>query len=243
MEYFNVSIYGVLTHKPNVLIPEDCEILQLNNNGISDISQVKFPPKLKKLFLGGNFLSEQDFSQIEFPEELEVLFLNDNSLTDISHIKFPPKLRYLNLSSNKIENISHIKFPNSIEKLLLALNRITDLTKTKYPNKIKILIYYGKQYEDILEFCQKNILYLFCGTNKYVHVHNTFLEIIKIKQNIKIIQRHVRKWYQRRKRKNNKIQNILFEIGYDMEYKHCYMAKKCMNNFTSKTLQYHQEPY
>ena len=172
----------------------------------------QFPPELQELYLGYKKIT--DISTVTFPQKLQVLYLGGNYLRNVSTIVFPPELQELHLNSNYLTDISTVTFPQKLQELDLWNNYLTDISGVVFPPQLIKLDLNQNYLPDILGF-------LSCFP----------LEYIDACKKIRIIQRFVRKWFWKRKRKNNICGNILFEIGYDMNYTHCYMAKKGLKRF------------
>ena len=203
-----------LTDISNVNFPPKLKYLNLGNNKLTNISNVIFPPRLNVLKLHNNNL--KNISNAIFPSELKRLDLSNNPfLSDISNTIFPPKLKELNLNCNYLTDISNVTFPPELQILHLNFNKLTDISNIIFPKKLKnIHLTYN--------YNLSGILGIFPGWN---------IEYIYVCKKIRIVQRQIRKWYFRRKIKENKISLFAFKIAYDMDYKHSFMVKKLMKSF------------
>ena len=177
----------------------------------------QFFSELKELYLG--YIKLTDTSTVTFPPKLEVLYLGGNYLRNVSGIVFPQKLQELHLNSNSLRDISGVVFPQKLQELDLWNNYLTDISAVTFPPKLEVLYLGG------------NYLIHILGFSPYFK-----FEYIEVCRKIRIIQRFVRKWFWKRKRKNSIVSWYVFEIGYDMNYVHCYMAKKGLKRFKRVSL-------
>lgn len=88
----------------NVLL-SNLEYLHLNNNRISSLEAVVFPPRLKVLNLNFNeILSLQNGT---LPGKLEKLSMTDNAITTLDNVDFPTTLQELSLSNQNLQVQDH----------------------------------------------------------------------------------------------------------------------------------------
>ena len=158
---------------------------------------------------------------VTFPPKLNELYLSYNNLTDISNVNFPPELKILDLRGNNLSDISNVNFPSKLQELYLKGNNLSNISNVNFPSKLQVLDLRGNNLSDIFSISPQ----MFC------------IKYINVCKKIRIIQRQVRKWYWKRKRKENEISLFTFNIAYDMDYVHSFMVKKCIKSFYNKTSQ------
>lgn len=131
------------------------EIFSAYKAGISDVSVFKDSPKLYRLVLGSNNITDisklsslvnlnyldlcynkniSDISVLSSLNKLETLYLHVNNISDISALRGLSNLTTLEISNNKISDISALKDLNNLKSLYITNNKITDfssLTKLK----------------------------------------------------------------------------------------------------------------
>ena len=203
--------YNEISDLSLVVFPKNLRILYLKNNKIKNISQHKFLDNLEFLDLSYNEI--QDLSLTLFPKNLTCLYLSGCNLTDLSQIKFPPKLTYLHFSNNPIFDISNIIFPKS-------------LTYINYSDCLISILGFSPNYK------------LPPSTSRLITINiddeqEHYFNYLKLCKKIRIIQCQVRKWYWNKKRKEKIISEILFKIGCDMDFNHCFLARKAEASFKS----------
>lgn len=124
------------------------EILTLNNNRLSEISNVTLLPRLSQLSLASN-----NFQSL--PEDLHIklgkivqLDLSQNSLTSLSSFSKLYCLEELDVSCNRIENIEEVKYIGNLpclENLRLTGNPVSTIVDYR----VKVLEPFGKRAADI----------------------------------------------------------------------------------------------
>ena len=124
------------------------EILNLNNNRLSEISNVTLLPRLSQLSLALNKFTS-------LPEDLHIklgkivqLDLSQNSLTSLSSFSKLYCLEGLDVSCNRIENIEEVKYIGNLpclENLRLTGNPVSTIVDYR----VKVLEPFGKRAADI----------------------------------------------------------------------------------------------
>ena len=100
-------------------------------------NKVENPDKVIELNLYDNRLT--DISEIKRFKNLKRLFLDYNDITDISGVKSLIKLRELYLHSNKLKDISALQYLNNLNVLDIRYNKITDISALKDLTRLNIL--------------------------------------------------------------------------------------------------------
>lgn len=255
MDYYYIDENKILRNLPDKKELKEDKMLCLIGLEIKDISQCIFHDWISIIYLDHNEIS--DLSLVVFPKNLRVLYFNNNKIKNISQLKFLDNLKLLNLSSNQNLDLSSIVFPKNLKCLYLNGCNLTDLSQIKFPPKLKILYFYNNPIFDIshiifpksLEYISYNdCLISILGFSPNYKSHSFTNELItiiiddkqennfnylKLCKKIRIIQRQVRKWYWNRKRKEKIISEILFKIGCDMDFNHCFLARKAEASFKS----------
>ncbi|CRG95828.1 leucine-rich repeat protein [Plasmodium gallinaceum] len=128
---------------------ENLKILNLSNNGIENLNDLKLPKKLKVLNLKNNKISSLEFLS-DFLE-IEKLVLDNNELKNINKIILLKKLKILRCSHNKITNLPlfqnlnlmelniHNNLIKDITHLVLIKNKKSLISINIYNNKINFL--------------------------------------------------------------------------------------------------------
>ena len=91
------------------------EGLDLENNEISDVSQLRLPNSLVELYLKNTQIS--DVSQLRLPNSLVELYLGKNQISDVSQLTLPDSLVELWLANNQISDVSQLRLPDSLKQL------------------------------------------------------------------------------------------------------------------------------
>ena len=111
-----------------------------NIESIADISGIKLPSSLKKLYVSGRHnydasasASASAFDDIEFPSGLQVLHLVHMRLTTLYGLPLPMRLKELNVSDNQIKSLRGITFPTSVSNLIFDNNKIDTLNGVELP--------------------------------------------------------------------------------------------------------------
>jgi Leucine-rich repeat (LRR) protein len=158
--------------------------LILNNNELSDISNLSMLCNLKYLSLYENKIKDKDISKITNLVNLTDLILDKNELTDISILSTFCNLKYLSLSENKIKDISKLTNLVNLKKLILNNNLIENI-----PNDIDKMInlrelgFENNKLETLPESLVKlkNLSSLRLNNNNLTHLPDNIGDIEKIK--------------------------------------------------------------
>ena len=120
----------------NSLNPNRTAYLDLGNNKLTDISDLKIFKNLQYLYLYNNKI--KDISILKDLIKLKYLYLNDNEIKDISVIKDLNNLKELNINNLKLESYQ-IQYIKSLE-YLICKEGFKDMNILKRLNKnIKII--------------------------------------------------------------------------------------------------------
>ena len=103
----------------------DLTHLNLQDNLITDITNLKSLNKLKVLNLKHNLIN--DISSLEYLKYIEILDLSKNQLENIEILKKLKKINRLNLKHNKIHSISSLKNLARLNHLDLSSNNIESI--------------------------------------------------------------------------------------------------------------------
>jgi hypothetical protein len=144
---FLVSLSSVSARKSRVL--------NLFNKGITDVSSLSVPGRIRRLELGSNKISSLE--DLVLPDKLRSLDLSNNLIFDLSPLKLPNSLRDLFIGSNQVHDFSVLKnhpgitllsltdmnlesdfdfdsLPTGITFLSISVNDFTSLDLAKYTN-------------------------------------------------------------------------------------------------------------
>jgi len=126
-----------LKQVPASLLNDDfnyLETLDLSNNNILDISNLKGLKKITSFFISNNKII--DISPVENFTELVGLALSSNKIIDITPISNLNKLQFIELSNNKIVNISALSKLHELYNISLNNNKISDISPLKELSKL-----------------------------------------------------------------------------------------------------------
>ena len=117
----------------------ELQILDLSNNGITYVTQLKNNLKLKKLFLKRNRLKTIEY--LNQNRELEVLDYSENEVTTLNEWEYnlPTSIVEFNLSGNQIKSILAPRTLFCLSKLERLNFSENPFTKTLSSNKIDIV--------------------------------------------------------------------------------------------------------
>lgn len=94
------------------------ETLFLNDNFISSINSIHFPPKLQELILDGNFIRRIDLRTFQFSPLLRELRLDDNLIENLNFLSPLDGLRSLHLGRNRISHVSELDQLSKLTRLV-----------------------------------------------------------------------------------------------------------------------------
>jgi Leucine-rich repeat (LRR) protein len=100
--------------------------LRLDHNMLSDVSPLSGLSHLENLYLRDNQIG--DISPVSGLTNLQLLFFTSNSVADISSLSGLASLTYLDAMDNEISDISALSALTRLTTLLLDYNSITDIT-------------------------------------------------------------------------------------------------------------------
>ena len=109
-------------------------ILNLYNNELTDISNIKYLNKLETLNISFNKI--EDISVIKDLNSLKILHIGDNKIEDISVIQYLIELNSLNINYLKLKSdqIQYIKLLNNLKELYCE-NGFKDMSVLNQLNK------------------------------------------------------------------------------------------------------------
>ncbi|SOV19082.1 leucine-rich repeat protein [Plasmodium gaboni] len=149
IQMINLSnLYMKLTYL-NFEIFKYLKILDLSNNGIEDLTNLKLPKELKVLNLRNNKIFCIDFLHDKL--EIEMLLLDNNELKNINKVNLLKNLKILRCSHNKLSTIPlfqkcslkeidiHNNFIKDITHIVLIKNKQSLICINIYNNKINFL--------------------------------------------------------------------------------------------------------
>jgi len=110
------------------------EELDLSNNDIIDISNLKELKNITDLFISNNKII--DISALENLSNLVYLNLSSNNITNLTSLSFLKKLKILELYNNQVVNISALSKLHELIKLNLNANQIVDISPLKELSKL-----------------------------------------------------------------------------------------------------------
>lgn len=137
-----------LMHTFYKLIPQDVneitaktaaqiQFLDLDKQGISDLSGLEYFTGLERLKLQGNQI--QDLKPLQNLTHLTELWLRKNKVTDLTPLQGLTELKTLLLTDNLIEDLEPIEGLNKLQMLDLRDNQIDDLTPLKDLHNLTVL--------------------------------------------------------------------------------------------------------
>lgn len=107
--------------------------LNLEKQGIADISFLQYFSNLEELWLENNQITDISFLQ-HFPN-LQELYLGNNQIIDISILLHLPNLQDLSLTNNQITDITVLQHLPNLDNLFVGNNQITDIAVLQHlPN-------------------------------------------------------------------------------------------------------------
>lgn len=107
------------------------ELLDIGHNAVTDLSFLKYMPDLKILILMGNrdtvnggYLS--DLSDLKYCPKLVYLEIFQNNVSDLSFLEYLPELKDFNMVYNVADDITYLKNLPNIERLYIAYNNFSE---------------------------------------------------------------------------------------------------------------------
>ena len=163
--------------------PDKVIELNLYNNELTDISEIKRFKNLERLYINNNKIT--DISALEDLTKLKTLDIGYNKITNILALENLIRLDVLDIGYNKITNISSLKNLIRLNFLNIGYNNIKDISVLENLTKLKELgINYLKLKSDQIEYINslKNLKELY----SYKGFENTFI-LEQVNKGIKVI--------------------------------------------------------
>lgn len=181
-----------LTGLGDILEKYKVEWIYLNDNNISNISELSKAKSLKLLWIWNNKI--EDVTSLANLTELESFKASDNKISDISALKNLKKMNSLILENNNIRDISVIQnFPN-LEVLMMSDNQIEDISAIKDLKKLSYITFDNNKIKDISCMQVESIVNSsddvdsYSGFGHIVTVNNNYIDFSK-PQNQQIVDR------------------------------------------------------
>jgi Leucine-rich repeat (LRR) protein len=109
------------------------EELEINNDHITDLAQLKNFPQLHRLDISYNKLN--NLNALPELKKLKQLYLRNNQISDFTPLQRAENLEILDVSSNLINDLTKIPVMNKLQTMDISSNTIADYSKLKnYPN-------------------------------------------------------------------------------------------------------------
>lgn len=164
---------GVITYLDGIENLINLNTLQLNNNKIKDISDLKSLSNLRVVYLNDNEIS--DISVLKYLPNIQYLELGNNGLTDITGVKSLTNLQHLELMNNSIKDVSPIKALANLQYLNLYNNQINDISAIKSLPGLQYLNLYNNGLSDISSLNSlTNLSELILGNNKITNAKSLY---------------------------------------------------------------------
>uniref|UniRef100_A0A1Q3FPH6 Putative leucine-rich repeat protein n=1 Tax=Culex tarsalis TaxID=7177 RepID=A0A1Q3FPH6_CULTA len=124
---FRKNLVEMLSVEPGEDVPS-IAYLNLDNNDLSSIANVRVLINLEVLLLNNNNIKHIDPATMKNLTKLRILDLSRNYIRQFSTEVFPRSLTHLNLYANKLTSLNYVNmyFP-SLESLTLERNRIASI--------------------------------------------------------------------------------------------------------------------
>lgn len=134
------------------------EVALLNgeNCGIKDLTELSKLPNLQNLYLQGNNLS--DISPLAILKDLRYLNVDENNISDISVVKELPNLLAFSANNNQISDLSPLADQVQLLRIYLENNQITDITPLTNLRKLMNVYLSGNVIEDFTPMLNKPYL-------------------------------------------------------------------------------------
>ena len=125
----------------------DLEVLDLDDNAVSDVTALGSLENLRVLDLSGNGVS--DLWPLAAITDLEALDLGDNAVGDITALGSLEHLRVLDLSGNAISDLWPLSGLTALRRLDLSGNRVADLRPLSELRHLEVLVLDGNEVSDL----------------------------------------------------------------------------------------------
>lgn len=143
--------------------------LDVNYNGITDISGIENLTNLRTLDLNYNNIS--DISGLKNLTNLHTLNLGNNKIIDISSLKGLSNLDILNLQNNKVNDLSPLQGITNLYTLSLDDNQISDITPLSNLKNLNSLTLNDNQISDVTPLNNlTNLTTLYLDSNQISNV-------------------------------------------------------------------------
>lgn len=147
-----------LMHTFYKLIPQDVneitagtaakiQFLDLDNQGISDLSGLEYFTGLERLKLQGNQI--QDLKPLQNLTHLTELWLRKNKVTDLTPLQGLTELQTLLLTNNAVSDLQPLKGLQNLNQLVFENNKVKDLTPLKDLHNLTSLDVSGNSVVDL----------------------------------------------------------------------------------------------
>ncbi|MGN0989356.1 MAG: leucine-rich repeat domain-containing protein [Eubacteriales bacterium] len=113
--------------------------LNISDNLISDLSEVKNIAALRELHIAGNALKDTALENLTGLTNLRTLDISNNLISDISQLSALTMLTSLDISKNVIEDISPVSAMSLLTQLNISSNNISSLDAISRMTKIQTL--------------------------------------------------------------------------------------------------------
>ena len=149
--------------------------LDIEHNGVTDLTPLKDLVKLYRLNLAYNDIS--DISPIQDLDGLQFLDIGHNLLTDLTPLKDLVNLYYLNLAYNTISDISPIQDLDGLQYLHLTGNALTDISPLSNLINVETLTLGENMLEDISPLQSMSSV-------RFLHIENNEIVDISVVQDL-----------------------------------------------------------
>lgn len=147
-----------LMHTFYKLIPQDAneitagtaaqiQFLDLDKQGISDLSGLEYFTGLERLKLQGNQI--QDLKPLQNLTHLTELWLRKNKVTDLTPLQGLTALKTLLLTNNAVNDLQPLKGLQNLDQLVFENNKVKDLTPLKDLHNLTSLDVSGNSVVDL----------------------------------------------------------------------------------------------
>lgn len=147
-----------LMHNFYKLIPQDVneitaktaaqiQFLDLDKQGISDLSGLEYFTGLERLKLQGNQI--QDLKPLQNLTHLTELWLRKNKVTDLTPLQGLTELKTLLLTNNAVNDLQPLKGLQNLDQLVFENNKVKDLTPLKDLHNLTSLDVSGNSVVDL----------------------------------------------------------------------------------------------